>query len=117
MSCVGTVWDLDVYRRSVALADVLHRVVWRWSSFDRWTLGLQMVRAADSIGANLAEAAGRSTAADRRRLLIIARGSAVELQHWLSRARSRGLLLPDEAQARADELGRMLNGLIKSSSD
>jgi four helix bundle protein len=117
MSCVGTVWDLDVYRRSVALADELHGDVWRWSSFDRWTVGLQLIRAADSIGANLAEAAGRRTQADQRRLLIIARGSAVELQHWLARARSRGLPLPADARARAEELGRMLNGLIKSSSD
>jgi four helix bundle protein len=35
--------------------------VWRWSSFDRWTVGQQMVRSADSIGANIAEAAGRRT--------------------------------------------------------
>jgi len=114
---VGKVWDLELYRRSVLLADELHRAVWRWSSFDRWTVGLQTVRSADSIGANIAEAAGRRTDADQRRLLTIARGSGIELQHWLRRARSRGLPLPEEAQARAEELGRMLNGLIKSSND
>jgi four helix bundle protein len=113
---VGSFLDLIVYRRSVALADELHRFVWQWPSLDRWTVGVQVVRAADSIGANLAEAEGR-TDADQRRLLIIARGSAFELQHWLDRAASRGLSAPPGAQARADELGRMLNGLIKSSSD
>ena len=106
-----------MYRRSVALADQLHRVVWRWPSFDRWSVGLQLVRAADSVGANIAEAAGRRTNADQRRLLIVARGSAFELQHWLARARSRGFPTPHEAEARANELGRLLNGLIKSSSD
>jgi four helix bundle protein len=104
---------LAVYQRSVGLADELHRVVWSWRSFDRWSVGMQAVRAADSIGANLAEASGRRTDADQRRLLIVARGSAFELQHWLARARRRDLPVPPKAQARADELGRMLNGLIK----
>jgi four helix bundle protein len=114
---VGDFLGLAVYRRSTSLADELHRIVWSWRSFDRWSVGMQAVRAADSVGANLAEASGRRTDADQRRLLIIARGSAFELQHWLARASRRDLPLPPAAQAKADELGRMLNGLIKSSSD
>jgi four helix bundle protein len=111
---VGAFRELEVYRRSSALGDELHRSVSTWLSFDLWTTGVQLVRAADSIGANIAEASGRSTDADRRRFLIVARASALELQHWLERAQARDLPLPGGATAEADRLGRMLNGLIRN---
>jgi four helix bundle protein len=75
---------------------------------------MQMVRSADSIGANIAEAAGRSTNADQRRFLVMARASALELEHWLDRAQTRGLHTFPDAQAEAQRVGRMLNGLIKT---
>jgi four helix bundle protein len=114
---VGSFRDLVVYRRSASLADALHSVVWRWSSFDRWTVGVQLVRAADSVGANIAEAAGRRTDPEKRRFLIVARGSVLELQHWLDRAAARRLQLPPNTGRDAAELGRMLNGLVKATND
>jgi four helix bundle protein len=110
---VGTFRDLEVYRRSVALGDELYACVAGWDSFDRWTLGVQLVRAADSIGANIAEAAGRSTDADQRRLLIVARASALELEHWVDRAFERGCAIPGGAADETRRVGRMLNGLIR----
>jgi four helix bundle protein len=104
--------DLKVYREVSALADGLHSAVQGWSRFDRWTVGIQGVRAADSIAANIAEAYGRRTDADRLRLLWIARGSVCELQHWIGRARARDLPVPTGSEQRADEVGRMLNGLV-----
>jgi len=104
--------DLAVYRRSAALADELHDSVLSWGSVDLWTAGVQAIRAADSIGANIAEAMGRLTNRDQSRVLYIARGSANELEHWLSVAQSRGLRVPSEGSQRAREIGRMLNGLI-----
>jgi four helix bundle protein len=50
--------------------------------------------------------------ADQRRLFFIERGSAFETEHWLERARDRGLDVPGEATARASELSRMLSGLV-----
>jgi four helix bundle protein len=67
---------LDAYQRAVALADDIRRSVEAWTSFDLWTVGVQLVRAADSVGANIAEAYGRWNYADRRRVLFIARGSS-----------------------------------------
>jgi four helix bundle protein len=106
--------DLEVYRRAARLANDLYRAVARWPSFDRWSVGLQMIRAADSIGANLAEGSGRFGSADHRRFLFIARGSACELQHWIGQARARRLDCPDEALAEAARVTRMLNGLIRN---
>jgi four helix bundle protein len=66
------------------------------------------------VGANLAEAHGRRTNPDRLRFLWMARGSVSELQHWIRAARDRDLALPKHAEERADELGRMLNGLARA---
>ena len=101
-----------MYARAARLAEGLYAEVAGWRSFDRWTVGMQLVRAADSIGANIAEAYGRYSVKDQRRLLYVARASACETEHWLDCATSRGLALPADAIGDAKHLSRMLNGLI-----
>lgn len=76
-----------------------------------------MVRAADSIGANIAEAHGRDTYRDGRRHLYVARGSAFELEHWVTTAESRGLAVEKGALGEAKELSQMLNGLARRWSE
>jgi len=51
--------NLQVYQLGEKLADEIWRVVRKWDYFARDTVGKQMVRAADSIGANIAEGTGR----------------------------------------------------------
>ncbi len=104
--------DLVAYRLAMELADELHREVARWDAFERWTLGLQLVRSAGSIGANIAEAQGRWHMADRRRLLFIARGSLYETEHWILQAERRSLLAIGYGK-RLEQAARALNGLIK----
>ena len=107
--------DLRVYRLAAEVGDELSRAVATWPPFEKWSVGMQLVRAADSIGANIAEASGRWHEADKRRLLIIARGSLYETEHWVERAKARGM--PIELQAdRLSDLGRMLSGLIRRPS-
>jgi four helix bundle protein len=103
--------DLAAYRLSADAGDMLHRTILGWPSFERWTLGVQLIRAADSIGANIAEASGRMHAPDRRRLLIIARGSLHETEHWLARAAARDLPTAGCEQG-LKEIALTLNGLI-----
>ena len=103
--------NLRVYVLAAEIADSLHHEVASWPSFERWTLGSQLVRAADSIAANIAEAAGRWHGPDKRRLLVIARGSLYETQHWLARAAARGLNAGGQEQ-RLEDVARMLSGLI-----
>jgi len=96
---------------------MVSRDVWtataHWPSFERWSMGVQLVRAADSVGANIAEAQGRWHRPDQRRLLYVARGSLHELEHWVELAQERGLLSA-ESSGRIPELARTLNGLIKA---
>jgi len=77
---------LRVYKLSETLADEIWNIVLDWNSFARETVGKQLVRSADSVGANIAEGAGRGTYADNRRFVRTARGSLNETRHWLRRA-------------------------------
>ena len=103
--------QVDAYARAAALANEVHETVARWPSFELWSTGIQLVRAVDSIAANIAEALGRLHEADRRRLLIIARGSLYETEHWLLTAEHRGLIERD-THTRLNDIARPLNGLI-----
>jgi four helix bundle protein len=106
--------ELEVYKQAIAIADDLRDAVRGWNRFDEWSIGIQMVRAADSVGANIAEAYGRYGFRDQRHLLHVARGSAYETEHWVTRALARGLLVDDAFERRARELIRTLSGLIRA---
>lgn len=102
---------LTAYRLAVALADEVYARVARWRYPDRVSLGRQLTRAIDSVGANIAEGAGRWHPRDKRQFYVIARGSLYEAEHWLARAEARGLMATGLVE-RVDEVARALNGLI-----
>jgi len=109
--------NLQVYRLSEEVADSIWEIALAWNQFARDTVGKQLVRAADSSGANIAEGAGRGSFPDNRRFIRIARGSLHETKHWLRRAYRRKLLTQkDTAHLRPllDQLGPRLNAYLKS---
>lgn len=108
---------LQVYKLAERLADDIWAIVLKWNIFARDTVGKQLVKAADSIGANIAEGTGRGSFVDNRRFVRIARGSLNETQHWLRRAYKRGLLSSKEVgnlKPVVDELAPKLNAYLKS---
>src|SRR5437867_12161731 len=87
---------LQVYQVSAKVADSVWNIVTAWDAFARDTVGKQIVRAADSIGANIAEGSGRGSLQDNRRFIRMARGSSYETIHWLRRSYLRKLLTQTE---------------------
>jgi len=87
---------LQVYKLSEELSDRIWHVVMGWHQVAKDTVGKQIIRSADSIGANLAEGTGRGSFQDNRRFIRMARGSLYETQHWLRRAYKRNLLTNQE---------------------
>ncbi len=85
-----------------------------------YSLQNQMIRAAMSVPANLAEGAGRTGDPEFRRFARIALGSASELEYHLLLARDLGLLpaaTHDRVSEGVVEIKRMLAGLIAKLSD
>jgi len=108
---------LEVYRLSERLADSIWDVVVSWDHFAKSTVGSQLVRAADSIGANISEGTGRRSFKDNRRFVRIARGSLNETKHFLRRAFKRQLLTQRAVNAikpLMDELAPRLNAYLNS---
>lgn len=109
--------NLQVYRLSEKLADHVWKVVIRWQNLGRDTLGKQLIRAADSVGANIAEGSGRGTEAELRRFLRISRGSLYETKHWLRCAYKRKLLTEQQGNELLpilEELAPKLNAYLRS---
>lgn len=108
---------LRVYRLAETLGDLVWDITSGWNARCRSTIGNQLTRAADSIGANIAEGAGRGTYKDNCRFVRIARGSLYETQHWLRRAFKRKLLTTEQTEELKkiiDNFAPQLNAYLKS---
>lgn len=104
--------ELKVLQAAEAVADGIWREVVQWDSFAREVVGGQLARAADSIGANIAEAFGRFHYGEKLQFLYYARGSLFETKYWLNRALTRGLMSSVQTQDYASQLtslARQLN--------
>ncbi len=108
---------LQVYRLSEKISDSIWNIVIAWDSFAKDTVGKQIVRSADSIGANIAEGSGRGSHQDNRRFVRMARGSLYETIHWLRRSYIRKLLSQSEVKKLRlliEELTPKLNAFLRS---
>lgn len=108
---------LQVYKLVEDLSDGIWDIVLKWDYLAKDTVGKQMIRSADSIGANIAEGTGRGTLEDNRRFIRMARGSLYETQHWLRRAYKRGLLTKQQIallKPIINELSPKLNAYFRS---
>ena len=99
--------QLEVYKISEVLADMIWEIVVQWELFEKDTIGKQLVRSSDSIGANIAEGTGRGSFGDNKRFAKIARASLFETKHWLRRAYRRKLL----SESQIDELKSLIEKL------
>ena len=109
--------NLRVYQLSEEISDLIWEMVVKWKRLAQDTVGKQLIKAADSIGANIAEGTGRGSYADNRRFARISRGSLFEVKHWLRRAYRRDLLSENEVsnlQNLINELTPKLSAYINS---
>ncbi len=109
--------DLRVLRDAEAIADGIWQEVVGWDPFARDVVGGQLAKAADSIGANIAESFGRFHYGEKLQFLYYARGSLFETKYWLNRALERRLMATDQARDYANRLpgvARQLNAFASS---
>ena len=109
--------DLEIYQRSLALGDRIYQLVSGWDWFAKETVGKQIVRAIDSVAANISEGFGRYHYNDRVRFIYFSRGSLYETHTWLTKAMQRKLISTDDYEIIESELrllGVKLNNFIQS---
>ena len=109
--------DLRVFKLAEKLCDDIWDVATSWKHFEKNTVGMQLVKSADSIGANIAEGAGRGTPKDNKRFVRISRGSLNETKYWLRRASRRNLISKEQNacfRQIIEDLGPQLNAYLKS---
>ena len=114
--------DLEVFRRAYRVSLEVHRASLGFPSIEQRALADQIRRASKSICANLVEGFGRQawSKSESRRFLMMATGSADEMQVWTMYCRDLGYIGADVAerwQNEYREIARMVQGLSRNSSD
>ncbi len=84
-----TLEKLEVYKLAEDFSDNIWNVVINWNSFEKETIGKQIVRAADSISANIAEGYGRYFYKESKQFYFYSRGSIQETKAWLSKCKRK----------------------------
>jgi len=109
--------DLTVWRKAMDVAREVYRLTDALPKKEEYRMTAQLIRAAISIPANIAEGNARGSRKDYANFVSIARGSAAELETLLTLVIEAGLAPASAVEsllAKLDEIGRMLNGLRRS---
>jgi len=107
--------DLVVWQKSHQLVLQIYRLTQRFPEAERFGLISQMRRASVSIPANIAEGFTKMGKKDKAHYYNIAQGSLEELKYYFILSEDIGYCESNkELRDLADEIGKMLNGLINS---
>jgi four helix bundle protein len=109
--------DLEVWQVAHRLVLRVYEISREFPNEERYRLADQVCRSAASIPSNIAEGKGRSSRKEYVQFLTFARGSVEEVKYQLLLARDLGYVHEGtyaEISAGYDQVGRMLNGLIRS---
>ncbi len=109
--------DLVVWQRAMELVSAVYKLTRTFPGSERFGLASQIQRSAVSIPSNIAEGQGRLATKEFRQFLGVARGSLKELETQLLISTDLAYAGAEDVAAClevADEIGRMLNALIKA---
>jgi four helix bundle protein len=107
--------DLLVWQKAMRLAAETYRLAKLLPKAEEYRLTSQLLRAAASVPANIAEGHSRGTRKDYANFISIARGSLAEAETILLLLIDVELLSDDQVRAALElcaETGRMLNALL-----
>ena len=119
MSKLSSFEDLEVFQRAYRVSLDLHKATLRFPKLEERVLADQIRRASKSICGNIAEGFGkqRRSSAEFKRYLLMAIGSADEMQVWLRYCADLGYVDRETCERWRDEyrqIARMLQGLYSS---
>lgn len=109
--------ELQVYQIAMDIGEKIWKIVNEWDYFSKDTIGKQLVKAADSMAANLSEGYGRYFYKENRQFCYYSRGSLHETKTWLRKAFHRGLIIEEVFEQLSSDLETLsvkLNNYIKT---
>jgi four helix bundle protein len=109
--------ELIGWKKGIELVTDVYRLTQKFPKQEIYGLTSQIRRAAVSIPSNIAEGQGHMSRGEFKQFLGRARGSVFELESQVLIARNLAYLNLEEGEfllERIAELGRVLNGLLKS---
>jgi len=109
-------FNLDMYKIALEIGNNAWQIVDRFPYFAKDTLGKQLVKAADSIAANISEGEGSFYSGDKIGYLYYAMASLFETITWISNASKRKLMEEESHKHLEDLLYRclkMINSNLK----
>ncbi len=109
--------EFRVYQESMELGEKVWNITIEWDKFAKNTMGYQLVRAVDSIAANLSEGYGRYHYKEAKNFSYYSRGSLFETKTWLTKANNRCIIDKNtykELITSIDSIGIKLNNYINS---
>lgn len=106
--------ELIVWQKAHEMVLEVYRATKMFPKEEQYALTSQIRRSAVSVPANIAEAFKKRSKADKLRILNISQGSLSETEYYL--VLSEDLQYGDMGRlmAKADEVGRLLEGYMKS---
>ncbi|NQE04862.1 hypothetical protein C5S32_03230 [ANME-1 cluster archaeon GoMg1] len=111
--------NLKVWQKSHELVLEVYKVTQQFPTEEKFGLTSQIRRSAASVAANIAEGSKRQHLKEYIQMLSISHGSLSETEYHLLLAKDLNYLSDKKCQEPfnlSEEVGRMLNGLIKSLS-
>lgn len=114
---INSLDEFKVHDQALELGEEVWKIALSWKYFEKDTIGKQLVRAVDSIAANLSEGLGRYHTKEILNFCYYARGSLWETKTWIIKATHRELISKnqsDEIMNKLDIIGKMINTFIKS---
>ncbi len=109
--------EINVYTEALDFSNQIWTFCRQFDYFEQQTVGIQLVKSADSISANIAEGFGRYHFKDNLNFCYYARGPVEETKDWLRKAFQRNLIATDDSiktNQEIDVIARKLNGFINS---
>ena len=108
--------DLVVWQKAHALVLEVYKYSANFPKSEMYGLTSQLRRAAISVPANIAEGFKRKGQADKIRFYNIAQSSLEETRYFLILAQDLNYGTTESSQTSAEEVSKLLSGLIKSLS-
>lgn len=99
------------------LGEDVWEIVKSWDYFGKDTMGKQLIRASDSVAANLSEGFGRYHFKEAKNFSYYSRGSLFETRTWLTKAKNRSYLDDEKYESlikTIDVIAVKLNNYINS---